>query len=175
MTEDHQKYVKGETMVSIVLSIIISLVFAWLVFPATGVIPMGGMGGIAFDLLPTTFMIIMMTTVALSILTGARRKKGAVSPLNLAVPGSGLNLRLARVLPDNFFLRGLVLAISGCIIFIPLTIAGLDAAGVGSMTFWTFMGFKAVYGAFLAVLFTPVILIAALGAGTRNPAASSLH
>jgi hypothetical protein len=173
MTDAHRRYVQTETRISIVLSIVLSLVFAWLVFPKTGAIPFGGMGGIAFDLLPTTFMIVLMTTVALSLLTRARKKKGSIASLDLQSVEQGRSAKVARRLPGHFLLRAILLAVGACAIFLPLMIGVLYVLGVEQMAFWPFMLFKAVYGAFLAALFTPAILLAALAAEkVTAPAAS---
>jgi hypothetical protein len=176
MSEEHENYVNGETRISIGLSVIISLLFAWAVFPPDGTIPMGGMGGIAFDLVPTTFMIVLMTTIALSLLTHTRRRKGAVGMLDLAAAEPRWGIKLARRLPRHFALRAIALALGACAVFIPLMLLLLFVAQVSDMAFVPFLLFKAVYGAFLAALFTPPILIAALAwappaAGAVTPAA----
>lgn len=171
MSEEHEAYVKGETRISIVLSVIISLLFAWAVFPPGGAIPMGGMGGIAFDLVPTTFMIVLMTTIALSLLTHARRRKGAVGVLALEAGAPHWGVRLARRLPRHFLLRAVALALGACAVFIPAMLLILFIARVSDMAFVPFLLFKAVYGAFLAALFTPPILIAALAWETPAPKA----
>ncbi|MEE4209054.1 MAG: hypothetical protein V2I43_07300 [Parvularcula sp.] len=175
MTEEHRRYVRTETIVSIILSIILSLVFAWLVFPKTGSIPFGGMGGMAFDLVPTTFMIVLMTTVALSLLTRARKKKGTVSALDLSEVPQGRSVVLAKRLPGHFILRALALAVGACAVFLPLMIGMLTVLNVSEMSFAPFLVFKAIYGAFLAAIFTPTILIAALAEErTAIPATSAM-
>lgn len=178
MTDAHRKYVQTETMVSIVLSIILSLVFAWLVFPPEGPIPLGGPKGIGFDLVPTTFMIVFMTTVALTLLTRSRRRKGAIDRLDLAAANATPTVRAVRKLPRHFVLRGFLTALGASIVFIPLMLGILIVAGVSEMTFVPFLAFKGVYGAFLAALFTPIVLVAALSSDLpmkRAGAASPLN
>lgn len=170
MTEDQQKAVKSETRLAIALNVVISAFFAWLVFPKTGEIAMWGASGMAFDLLPTTFMILFMTTLALSLVTRRRIKAGAIAPIDLEDAPNDFSGLAAKRLPRNIPLRAVTLAVGACVALIPFLVGALTLVGAASMNFPTFAAFKMAYGAFLGLVFTPIILLSAMAATAREVA-----
>ena len=168
MDAEHARYVRTETLIGVVLNVIVSAILAWVVVPKPpGVISLWGMGGIAFDLVPTTFMIVFMTSIALGLLTYKRLSDAKVTPLPRA--RAGLAGRLPGFVPG----RALILALIACATLLPLTVLGLTALGVESMRLWPFVAFKAAYGALIAVLFMPPLLKSALTGREARAAATA--
>jgi hypothetical protein len=168
LSEEHRKYVRTETTIGVVLNVVASAVIAWTVVPKPpGIIPMWGMGGIAFDLVPTTFMIVLMTSIALGIITRKRLAGGKVAPLARAQAGR------ARMLPTSIPGRAVVLALIACATLLPVTLGLLMLLGVEAMALWPFVLFKAVYGVIVAVIFMPPLLLSALTGRDARAAAAS--
>ncbi|MEQ8405800.1 MAG: hypothetical protein RKE49_11940 [Oceanicaulis sp.] len=158
----HNAYITGETGFSVALNVAISALFAWLVFPKTGQIELYGMSGMAFDLVPTTFMITFATSLALGLITGQRVRKGKIDRQPAAQWKAGLHLLIGRTLPSNPFVRAILWALSVSVVLVPLMIAGLELLDVRALSFTPFLIFKLIYGAVLALLITPPLLTSAL-------------
>ncbi len=158
LVPDHRSNLRVETAISVVFNTIISGVFAWGIFHGTAVIPRWGAKGIVVDLIPTVFMITLVMTIVLTLITRGRVKKG-----KLPAPTWGKSdLRINGWLPRNVVLRAVLQAATATLILVPLSALILVAAGVESMGFTVFFIFKLFYGAIIAVLITPLIILRAL-------------
>lgn len=156
MSPAQAAFIRRETAIGIVLNIVVSAAFVWLMFGGRATIGLWGMDGLAFDLVPTTFMITLMTTIALTFLTRARVRAGGVAAL-----GGG------SWLPAFPPIRGVLLGLVATVAIVP-AIVGLLALGWGRD--WSFdevLGFKMAYGAALGLLVTPIVLRFALRDGVR--------
>lgn len=154
----HKRYVAVETAVGVVLNIVVGALFVWLMFGGRARVGLWGADGLAFDLVPTVFMITLMTTVALTLITRARIRKGAVPPMR----DSG------RPIPGIVPLRALLFALVATVAIVPLSVAILWLVWRGDWSFGAVMGFKIAYCAVLGLLVTPPILRAALRDGVRG-------
>lgn len=163
----HRRYFAIEIAIGMVLNAVISAAFAWGIFRGVAHVPLwAGTRGMAFDLVPTVFMITLMMTIALTLITRARLRRGAAP----ALAWSRDSHVLLRLLPRNAVGRGLCLAAGATIVLVPLSVACLAGAGFQTMAFGPFVWFKVAYGVALAVLVTPIILLCAFG---DLPAASA--
>lgn len=140
-----------EAGISIVPNALVSALFVWLLFRGTDAIPLWGPQGVAFDLLPTTFMLTLMTTLGLSLIVRARRRRGVAQ----VAPGFP---RLPRLLP----LRGIVLGLALVVVFVPVTVLALWATWDGPWSYATMMAFKIAYGIAVGLVATPLVVLAAL-------------
>jgi hypothetical protein len=143
-----------ETLISTVPNAVVSAGFVWLLFGGQARIPLWGMNGLAFDLVPTTFMLTLMTTIALTLLFRKRRRDGAL-PAALA-DGTPLPL------PHNPVLRGLVLGMALLVLFVPASVAVLAAVWESDWPFAQVLGFKIVYGVAVGWVATPLVVLAVL-------------
>ncbi len=146
-----QRILATEAAISIVPNALVSALFVWLLFRGVEAIPLWGMQGVAFDLLPTTFMLTLMTTIALTLIVRARRRKG----LPAAEPGA---LRL----PRNVLLRGFALALLLCLMFVPISVLLLNLGWNGDWSYDRMMIFKIAYGIAVGLVATPLVVLAAL-------------
>lgn len=146
-----QRILATEAAISIVPNALVSALFVWLLFRDTPAIPLWGMQGVAFDLVPTTFMLTLMTTIALTLIVRARRRRG----LAAAAPGS-------LALPGNVLLRAVTLALLLCLVFVPLTVLLLRMGWSGDWSYDRMMGFKIAYGIAVGLVATPLAVLAAL-------------
>ncbi len=158
LAPEHRRNLQTETALSVVFNTIISGVFAWGLFHGVEVVPLWGTQGIVVDLVPTVFMITLALTIALTLITRGRIRKG-----KLPLPAwSRSDLGPLGWLPRNLALRAPLLAAVMTAVLVPLSALLLTVAGVGAMKFTTFFVFKLAYGAAYAVIITPIILLGAM-------------
>ncbi|MBI1684095.1 hypothetical protein [Caulobacter hibisci] len=151
MSLAHRRYVAVETAVSVVINIILSGAFTWLFFGGRTSIAYAGPHGYGVDVFPQTFAIALMSVLVPSLLTRKRLASGKAQPL----AGAGW-------LPARLVLRAPLLAVAAT------TLLGGGFYGLGqfglpqTVTVSTLLAIKLVYGALVAVVVTPIGLIAAL-------------
>lgn len=143
-----------ETLISTLPNAVVSAGFVWLVFRGQSVIPLWGMNGLAFDLVPTTFMLTLMTTIALTLLLRKRRRDGAFADQrDAAAP---------LPLPHNPVLRGAMLGAALLVLFVPVSVLVLGAVWQGDWPFAQVLVFKIAYGVVVGWVATPLVVLAAL-------------
>ena len=146
-----QRILTTEAAISVVPNALVSALFVWLMFGGKARVPLWGSNGVAFDLVPTTFMLTLMTTIALTLIVRARRRKG----LARVPPG-------APRLPHNVVLRGIILGLTLCGAFLPVSIGLLWLGWEGDWSYGRVMTFKIVYGVAVGLVATPLAVLAAL-------------
>ncbi len=152
MDAAHRSYIRRETLIGIVLNTIVSAVFVWLMFRGLDAIGLWGMQGLAFDLVPTTFMITLMTTIALTFITRARLRDGsapALAPRGWRPPA----------FPP---VRGVLLGLAFTLALVPAAVGVLSLVWRRDWTFNEVLVFKMIYGAVLGAVVTPIVLRLAL-------------
>ena len=155
---DQRRYLAVETAISVFLNVLVSAAFAWFPFHGADYVPLWGPFGIAVDLVPTTFMITLMVSIALTLITRRRVRAGQVPALNptaISYPGF-------RWLPRQVVWRAVALAMTLTVVLVLGFVALFVVAGVDRLPFDRFFLFKLIYGGLLAILVTPFILAAAL-------------
>lgn len=145
-----QRILATEAAISIVPNALVSALFVWLVFGGQTRVPLWGVHGLAFDLVPTTFMLTLMTTFALTLIVRARRRRG--------LAGADGTLPLPRRLP----LRAVALALLLCLVFVPASVLLLWLGWDGDWSYGRVMAFKIAYGAGVGLVATPLAVLAAL-------------
>lgn len=148
----HRAFIRQQVIVAVVANALISALFVWLFFGGQTRVGLWGERGLAFDLVPTVFMITLMTTIGLTFFTRAQVRRGALPRLD------GVRARLPRFPP----LRGLALAVAFTLAVVPLSVALLSILWGEDWRLAVVYPFKMAFGALLGVLVTPVILRAAL-------------
>lgn len=159
MLQTHRQYLLRETMVNIVIGTVLSIIFAYMVVHDKAALPLWGMGGIAFDFVPQTFMLTLATTLAITLITRKRVRLGSVPPMPVAEAGL-----LAR-LPHQALLRAVLVAVAITLILSPLASGVLHLLEITELSPQPFMVMKAVYGAALSLFIAPPIARAALAKG----------
>jgi hypothetical protein len=146
-------YVVKETAISILINAVLSALFVWLMFGGRSQVAVWGAGNLAFDFVPQTFMISLMSVLVPSALTRKRRRAGAIESCEPVLPS----------LPRNLALRALLLAIVASLVLATaaaLLLAAVSPAPLAMSAVWPL---KIVYGALVAVIVTPIGLCVALG------------
>ena len=155
-------YVRRETRVSIAINAVLSLAFYVLFFGTSGRAAIGGIGGLAFDFIPQSFAITLMSALVPGVLTMGKIARGQLAPQ----PGRS-------PLPRSLWLRSLLLAAGAALA--GAVVALIVALGWGSSTLAWHAGaaVKVLYGALLAWVVTPIGLRATLQYGTGHGVARS--
>ncbi|MEQ5788881.1 hypothetical protein J3454_13360 [Erythrobacter sp. NFXS35] len=148
-----------ETLISTLPNAVVSAGFVWLLFREQATIPLWGMNGLAFDLVPTTFMLTLMTTIALTLVFRKRRRDGVL-------PSAGAS-PAPLALPHNPLLRGLVFGIGLLLLFVPISVFALSAIWRGDWTYAEVLAFKIVYGVLVGWAATPLVVLAVMREGNR--------
>ena len=146
-----------ETLISTVPTAVISAGFVWLVFGGAERVGLWGTSGLAFDLVPTTFMLALMTTIGLTLLLRKRRRDGTLPDW----PAGDRPLPL----PRHPVLRGVVLGLALLLAFVPLSVLCLATVWQGDWPFGQVLWFKIVYGVIVGWAATPLVVLAVLREG----------
>jgi hypothetical protein len=149
MTPAHRRYILVETMISVIINTVISIGF---VFLACGGQDRVAVAALIPDAIPQSFMIGLMSTVVATLLTRRRVRAGAIAAMSRTFP------RLLGSLPVRALVAALAATLAGLAThFVVLTTLAPDGLSLGA----TF-AFKAIFGAILAAIVTPPMLIMAL-------------
>lgn len=148
---DAAQYVRRETVTSVIVSSVLTVLPFFVVFGSIDPVPTWGAGGWVFDFVPQGFMIALMSTLVPGLLVRQRIRAGAMATL----PGE-------TRLPRNLLARALVLAVAAAVLGTALAGAIAFAAQQASLPFVVALPLKVAYGAALAAVITPLALRAAL-------------
>lgn len=146
-----RRYMMIETIISVVINSAISAGFAWFVFGGAPLAKVWTPGGVAFDFVPQTFMISLMSVLVPTALTRKRVRAGTIER-------SPADSRL----PSNIFLRALLIAVSATVVLGGMGVALLAVLGINTIPFGMLFPAKIAYGAAVSLIVTPIALRAAL-------------
>lgn len=144
-------YIRRETTVSIVINTVLSLAFFLAAFGLVDPVPVWGIGAYAFDFVPQSFMIALMSTLVPGLLAARRLRAGAVGRLD--APSR---------LPAALVPRAILVAVAAVVVGAGLAALALMALGRDSVPWMPGLVAKLVFGASLAAITTPLTLRAAL-------------
>lgn len=155
----HTAYIRRETLISMVINSVLTLLFFLLLFGGMAHVPQWGVGHWAFDFIPQSLMIALMSTLVPGLLT---RRAVASSRIMANGPPSRL--------PANPVVRAIAVALAVTTIVVALVVAAhlvVSASGQGTpstIPFAAALAIKLAYAAVLAAAVTPPGLRAALAA-----------
>ncbi len=150
MKISHGSYIAKETAINTVISMVFSMLFALLFFRAHSDIDLGSRA-VVLDMAPQGFAVALMSFLIPTLLTRKRRRDGAL-------PARAGTHRL----PRNALLRGaLAGAIAAAVCTAGYAMLG-PAPGAIIEPLNHFIMLKAVFGAMLSLMLTPIALDAAL-------------
>lgn len=148
--EVHQ-FIVRETVISILINCVISILFFMLVFGSRNPVPVWGVGNWVFDFVPQGFMIGLMSTLVPGLLAAKALKAGKVRQKNCSP-------RQSLPLPIRAILTALVAAAFSYALFaVAMHVSDVESLAVG-----TALAIKAVFGGLLAAFITPIVLMATL-------------
>jgi len=144
-------YIRRETIISVVINVALSLVFFLLLFGRLDPVPVWGVGKYAFDFVPQSFAIALMSTLVPGMLAIRRRKADLVG-----------RVESTSRLPDALLPRALLVALLAVFVGAGIAALGLLAAGAVNISRNPALALKLLYGGALAAVVTPPTLRAAL-------------
>lgn len=151
-----QAYILRETIISMVINSLFSLAFFLLVFGHAVPVPVWGIGAYAFDALPQSIAIAVMSTLVPGTITLKRLRSGSI------IAPSPMALLSSPIFPRNIWLRACVMALLAAVLGGLFNSTILLVLGQEALPWWPALLGKLTYGAALAGLVTPPALRAAL-------------
>jgi hypothetical protein len=137
---------------------------AWLLFRSVADVPLWGESSVGVDLLVTGFLLPFLTCLIVSAIVARHVGAGKVPPLPLA------QLPHSRWFERSTWLRGALLGLVGVLFFAVPVVWALSLGQARPFPTGSFVVFKAVWAAMLALLVTPVIGWWALANASRGHA-----
>ncbi|MBW3539233.1 MAG: hypothetical protein KY476_03105 [Planctomycetes bacterium] len=120
-------------------------------------VPLWGLGGVAADVVATSFLLPLLFCLIATPLIRRQVRDGKVAALRRdEVP------RAIAKLPGRARLRGIVLGAAATAIVGPLAVLALATLGPTEFSHSSFVIFKATYAALLAAIVGPIIAVTAL-------------
>ena len=157
LNPQQRRYLRLQLAAAVPANALLGALFVWLVFGGQERIALWGVTGLAADLVPTTFMITLMTTIGLTLATRAALRAGKMSVLP------------ARRLPRSPLLRGLTFALIATVVLVPPSVLLLRSVWSGDWSYAAVLWFKILYAVLLGLIITPVIVLSALADGAGTP------
>lgn len=146
-----ERYIRTETIFSVVGSTVVNVLFFMLVFGMKGPIEVWGVGKYAFDFVPQSFMTALICIWLPGVITRKRLSSGAV-----------VKLLGPRPRPASLRMRGLLYGSIALGLGAGAVSAGLFLSGLNEVNWLGGFVFKLAYGAIVAAIVTPMGLHAVL-------------
>jgi hypothetical protein len=143
------RYLLIETATSAVANTLFSIAFVFLVFHGHARIPVRGSGGLIYDAIPQSFMVGLMSALISPAIT---RKRIAAKSLPIR-----LSNRLAHIF--HLYIRAFLFALAAMVAGVAVQAVLLTVLFPASLSFWTALIYKSIFGACLAILVTPCALL----------------
>ena len=143
----------GEIAIGTCINMLFNFAFAWLLFPFGNPIRLWGVGGLALDCVPASFVPALMMTVIVSAIMHRRLRAG------LRVTTSA---RLPVRLPRSSVIRGLVTGLLALGLVALPTIGLLSAVWNDSWGWPQLVPFKVIFSMFHAGVMTPIVILGIL-------------
>ena len=136
-----------------VANLLINGTIAWLLFRHAAEVPLWGHSSIAGDTIATSFLLPAITCLIVTPIARGRVRSGRLA----AAAGAAW-----RWIPRNMCWRAVLIGLICLLALAPLTISILSAIGLGRLTPWEFVYFKATFAAIEGGLVTPFLALWAI-------------
>ncbi|WP_412986211.1 hypothetical protein [Pontimicrobium sp. IMCC45349] len=158
LSKRQKKYIfLQQTAVGVIMNMIMNAVMGWVTFKSAKTLSLWGENCFAIDLIMTTFMTVFMTSLLVSKMTHKTVLNGKQEPID----SEKLHALLRKSKPAPF-LGSLLLAIIITTVFIPTLFWLLEFINATVLSLKSYIIIKALYAAFLAMIFTPISVILAM-------------
>ena len=137
----------------LVANFLINGVIAWMLYRNATRVPLWGQSSIAGDTIATAFLLPAITCLIVTPLARGRVRSGQIE----AAADS-----FWKWIPRNMVWRALLIGLVCLIALTPLTLLGFGALGVGELSPWHFVYYKATFAAFEGALVTPFLALWAI-------------
>ncbi|MEM7412198.1 MAG: ankyrin repeat domain-containing protein [Myxococcota bacterium] len=166
LSDKHRHFLLVEQgVVPTVFNLVINGVIAWALFRTAKSVPLWGESSIGIDLMATAFLLPFLTCVIVSKLVARQVHSGKLPPLPAA------HLPLSKWFRRPTSVRGLFLGVASMVFAAAPIIWALDLGMAQPFSVPSFIAFKAIWAALLALAVTPFVGWWALAHASReNPA-----
>jgi hypothetical protein len=159
LTPSQRRYLLVDNCVgSFIANLLINGIIAWLLYRNATHVPLWGQSSIAGDTIATAFLLPAITCLIVTPLARGRVRSGQVAAAADA---------LWRWIPRNMIVRAVIIGLAGLIVTAPLALSAFGVLGVGALSPWHFVYYKATFAALEGALVTPFL---ALWAISEQPA-----
>ncbi|SRR5579875_515503 len=134
-------------------NLVINGTIAWLLFRNAARVPLWGHSSIAGDTIATSFLLPAITCLIVTPIARGRVRSGRLPAAIDAARGW---------IPRNMCWRAVLIGLVCLLALAPLTISILVALGIGRLTPWQFVYFKATFAAVEGGLVTPFLALWAI-------------
>jgi hypothetical protein len=164
LSDRHQRFlVIGQGAVPTLFNLVLNGAIAWALFRSATHVPLWGESSLGVDLLATAFLLPFLTCLIVSPLVRRHVRDGKVPPLPQAqLPHTGWAER-------SPLQRAIVLGAAGVVFGALPLVWALSLAQAQPFAVHSFVAFKAVWAALLALAVTPVVGWWALASASRQP------
>jgi hypothetical protein len=160
MNRNHYKFLIIEQIIlAFIINYIINAAIGFVVYRGISSLPLWGMKSIVGDSIIMTFLLTIIVCYVVTLTTHSKVRGGHLEGLNWRRSSNAILSKL----PQNNFLRSLVLAVIFTIIAMPVFIGALLMLNINEMTHLTFVIYKGFLAGLLAILVAPLAAILALG------------
>ena len=166
LSDRHRRFLLLEQgAIPTVFNLLLNGLIAWGLFRSSPAVPLWGESSVGVDLLATAFLLPFLTCLIVSSLVARHVRSGKVPPLPLAqLPHSHWFQRSSST-------RGLLLGVAGVLFGAAPIVWALSLGQAQPFPVPSFVVFKAVWAAMLALMVTPVVGWWALANASRAQAA----
>lgn len=166
LSDRHRRFLVVEQgLVPTLFNFVLNGAIAWALFRSATAVPLWGESSIGVDLLATGFLLPFLTCVIVSSLVVRHVRTGKVPPLPSA------QLPHSRWFQRSSSTRGLLLGAAGVLFGAVPVVWALSLGRAQPFSVFSFVVFKAVWAAMLALMITPVVGWWALASASRAQAA----
>lgn len=166
LSDRHQRFLVVEQgAVPTLFNLVLNGAIAWALFRSATHVPLWGESSLGVDLLATGFLLPFLTCLIVSAIVARHVRDGKVPPLPAA------QLPLTGWFQRSSLSRGLLLGAAGVLFGALPIVWALSLAQAQPLAVHSFVTFKAVWAAMLALLVTPVVGWWALANASRAQSA----
>lgn len=159
-----RRFVQKETAASAAVNGILTAGATWITFSDQHHVPVWSIDGLAFDLLPSTFIPVLLMGVMLPMAIGARLRSGSERGGVPLIDRRDLRRHLrfwGRVAPRSMIVRALLLAFVLAFLFVPIGLAALWVSGLTAAPLTHVLVGKAVWGVVVGAIAAPLVILPA--------------
>lgn len=154
---DMTGFVASEMRVAAVVNSALTVLAAWLTFSDSDPVPVWGLSGVAFDLIPSTFMPVLAMSLLTPVILHLRRTKESIPACDRDELGTW-----SRWLPRQLFARSFLLSCLWLVAFVPFGAVLLWSSGWTSVSLTSVLVVKALWGMAVGATVCPVIVLSSI-------------
>ncbi|MDT0510257.1 hypothetical protein [Novosphingobium sp. MMS21-SN21R] len=150
MTTQIDRYIRTETLFSMIGSVAVTVILFHVTFGMAGPVPVWGAGAFVFDCFPQAFFTGLICTILPGFITRSRAQTGGLAALEVC-PSIGKGVTAFTIIR-----RSIAAGLVSMVVVGPGSAAVLQALGDNAIAWWPALGAKALIAAAIALAATPL-------------------